>query len=95
MIQIEHLILFYKIRRLYFGFWFEEAKDFIILIGKVLPKGEITQIPNNINLVKEDKQHCQVACIYQYNGKNYLVRSGKSDSKFPVGEMSEEAIGKF
>lgn len=76
-------------------FGFEEAKDFITLIGKVLPKGEITQLPNNINLVKEDKQHCQVTCIYQYNGKNYLVRSGKSDSKFPVGEISEEAIGKI
>ena len=47
-------------------FGFEEAKDFITLIGKVLPKGEITQLPNNINLVKEDKQHCQVTCIYQY-----------------------------
>ena len=73
-------------------FGFEEAKDFIDLVGKSLPKGEITQKPNNINIVKEDEQHCEIACIYQYNGKNYLVRSGMLDSKFPIGEMDKETI---
>lgn len=73
-------------------FGFEEAKDFISLIGKSFPEGELTQIPNNINLVKEDEQHCSVACIYQYNGKNYFVRSGRTDSKFPVGEIARETI---
>lgn len=76
------------------NFGFEEAKDFIALIGKCLPKGEMVQVPTNINLVKEDEQHCEVACIYQYGNKNYLVRSGMIDSQFPVGEISEETIKK-
>lgn len=76
-------------------FGFEEAKDFVELLGKSLPKGEIIQKPNNINIVKEDERHCEIACIYQYNDKNYLVRSGMKDSKFPIGEMSKETIAEI
>lgn len=85
---------FEKLREYISYFGFEEAKDFIALIGKSLPKGEIVQVPKNINLVREDEQCCEVACIYQYGNKNYLVRSGMIDSQFPVGEISEENIKK-
>ena len=84
--------VFGKLREYISYFGFEEAKDFISLVSKSLPKGEIVQIPININLVREDEQCCDICCIYQYNGKNYLVRSGKTSSKFPIGEISKETI---
>lgn len=87
--------IFAKLSDFISDFGFEEAKDFIDLVGRSLPIGEFIQKPNNINIVKENEESCEVACIYQYNGKSYLVRSGMSDLKIPIGEMTKETIEKI
>ena len=65
---------------------FEEAKDFVFLTSKNFIKTK----PKILNLVKENENQCKVACIYEINGKKYLVRGGKesTDIQFPAGEIS-------
>lgn len=67
-------------------FGFEEAKDFVFLAGKNF----IRTNPKIINLVSENESECGVACIYEIDGKKYLVRSGdkSTDIQFPAGEIS-------
>lgn len=71
-------------------FGFEEAKDFVFLTGKNFMK----TIPQITNLVKEGKNECRVACIYEVDKKKYLVRGeGEStDINFPVGEISNSNL---
>lgn len=68
-------------------FGFEEAKDFVFLVGKNFIRSK----PNIINLVNENENHCGVACIYELNGKKYLVRGGpeSTDIQIPAGEISD------
>lgn len=67
-------------------FGFEEAKDFVFLAGKNF----IRTKPKIINLVRENESECGFACIYEIDGKKYLVRGGdeSSDIQFPAGEIS-------
>lgn len=67
-------------------FGFEEAKDFVFLAGKNF----IRMKPKIINLVRENESECSVACIYEIDGKKYLVRGGdeSTDIQFPAGEIS-------
>lgn len=67
-------------------FGFEEAKDFVFLAGKNF----IRTKPKIINLVRENESECGVACIYEIDGKKYLVRGGdeSTDIQFPAGEIS-------
>lgn len=68
------------------AFGFEEAKDFVFLVGKNFIKSK----PKIINLVNESESQCDVACIYEIDGKKYLVRGGdeSTDIQFPAGEIS-------
>ena len=74
-------------------FGFEEAKDFIFLVGKNLIKTK----PKITNLVKENENQCGVACIYEIYGKIYLVRGGNesTDIQFPAGEISDRDLEKI
>lgn len=74
----------------YFGF--EEAKDFIFLTAKnfINNKSGI----KIVNLVKESKSKCEVACIYEIEGQKFLVRGGAQSSNlsFPVGKITENDL---
>lgn len=67
-------------------FGFEEAKDFVFLAGKNF----IRTKPKIINLVRENESECGVVCIYEIDGKKYLVRGGdeSTDIEFPAGKIS-------
>lgn len=77
---------------------FEEAKDFAIsaIVGVLKKTGLENAIKtfNIINLVKEEEKQCGVACIYEINGKKYLVRGEDrlSDIDIPAGEISDEDL---
>ena len=87
--------VFEKLNNYISNFGFEETKDFIMLIGQCLPEEEIIKKPEIINIVKEDEQNCEIVCIYQYNGKNYLARSGIKNFGNPIGEITPENIEKI
>lgn len=67
-------------------FGFEEAKDFVFLTGKNF----IATKPKIINLVKENASQCSVACIYELEGKKFLIRGEdeSTDIQIPAGEIS-------
>lgn len=67
-------------------FGFEEAKDFVFLAGKNFMRTK----PKIINLVRENESECGVVCIYEIDGKKYLVRGGdeSTDIEFPAGKIS-------
>lgn len=69
---------------------FEEAKDFIFLAIKDYLKAK----PKLINLVKESEKECGIACIYEIEGKKYLVRGEdeSTDIRVPVGEISDSNL---
>lgn len=83
------------------NFGFEEAKDFVMItIVNLMKKSGLTQeeIKNKmkkdvkiINLVKESETECGVACIYEIEGKKYLVRGQDetTDIKIPACEISD------
>lgn len=83
------------------NFGFEEAKDFVMItIVNLMKKSGLTpeEIKNKmkknvkiINLVKESETECGVACIYEIEGKKYLVRGQDetTDIKIPAGEISD------
>jgi hypothetical protein len=76
-------------------FGFEEAKDFVFLAGKNF----IRTKPKIINLVSENESEseCGVACIYEIDGKKYLVRGGdeSTDIQFLAGEISNSDFAKI
>lgn len=74
------------------NFGFEEAKEFIFLTGKHFIKDKSSI--RFINLVKETESECRIACIYDTNGRKYLVRGNdeSSDIDIPIGEISNEEL---
>ena len=80
----ERLNQYFRVKETEFGF--EEAKDFVFLVGKNFIKTK----PKIINLVNENESQCGVSCIYEIDGKKYLVRGGEesTDIRFPAGEIS-------
>lgn len=73
-------------------FGFEEAKDFVFLMGKYLMKDK-SKI-KFINLVKERESECGIVCIYEIDGKKFLVRGEdeRSDISFQAGEISNNDL---
>ena len=69
---------------------FEEAKDFVFLGIKDYLKNA----PKQINLVKESEKECGIACIYEVEGKKYLVRGEdeSTDIIVPAGEISDSDL---
>lgn len=86
------------------NFGFEETKDFVMItIVSLMKKSGLTQeeIRNKmkkevkiINLVKESETECGVACIYEIEGKKYLVRGQDktTDIKVPVGKIADSDL---
>ena len=88
-------------------FGFEEGKDFVMAsIVSLMDRNGLTQteIKNRlkkegkiINLVKESETECGIACVYEFNGKKYLVR-GENDTTdiiVPVGEVSDSDLAEI
>ena len=88
-------------------FGFEEGKDFVMAsIVSLMDRNGLTQteIKNIlkkegkiINLVKESETECGIACVYEFNGKKYLVR-GENDTTdiiVPVGEVSDSDLAEI
>ena len=73
-------------------FGFEEAKEFIFLTGKHFIKDKSSI--SFINLVKETESECGIACIYDIDGRKYLVRGNdeSSDIDIPIGQISNEEL---
>ncbi len=75
------------------SFGFEEAKDFVFLVGKNFIKSR----PKIANILKETEDSCDIACIYEINGKKFLVR-GEDEStgiRVKAGEISDEEFAEI
>lgn len=86
----EKLNGYFKKDNMHWGF--EEAKDFVLLMGKDLIKNKSNI--SFINLVNESENKCGVACVYKLNGEKYLVRGNEeiSDIKNPIGKISDNDL---
>ena len=87
--------IFKKLKENVDNFGFEEAKDFIMMFAaQIIPKGMIKQKVIPINLVKEDREKCDILCVYRCGRNNYLIRGGHTACDLPIGAVSNEVIDK-
>lgn len=68
--------IFQKLKQNNKDFGFEEAKDYAVILMRILPREDYLQKPEFINFVKEDINKCQFISIYNYNEESYLLKGG-------------------